>query len=172
MSSNFISDRGPAEYFHGRKEIIDTFNSALELFQDKKKGTTFLIQGAPGAGKTALIDVLAREASDQGWNSVHIGTNTLWKPDDLLHRLGKKTNMRVTGASVEAGIDKYVKASAALSVDIFSVAQTIIKGSTTFCVETIDFGSITFIFSYKIHLENPCCFTHQIRISLAITMSK
>jgi len=58
---------------------------------------------------------------------VHIGTNTLWKPDDLLHRLGKKTNMRVTGASVEAGIDKYVKASAALSVDIFSVAQTIIK---------------------------------------------
>jgi len=25
-------------------------------------------------------------------------------------------------------------------------------GSTMFCVETIDFGSATFIFSYKIHL--------------------
>ncbi|MCY4232253.1 MAG: hypothetical protein OXE59_00695 [Bacteroidetes bacterium] len=43
ISSDFILDRGPAEYFHGRKEIIDTFASALEVLRKKKKGTTFLI---------------------------------------------------------------------------------------------------------------------------------
>ncbi|MCY4232738.1 MAG: ATP-binding protein [Bacteroidetes bacterium] len=125
--SNRPRDRGPSPFFHGREEIIDNFNIVLDDYKALKDGTTFMIQGSPGVGKTALIDVLAREASNQGWKSVHIGTNTLWKPDDLLHRLGKKTNMRITGASVEASIDQYVKASAGLSVDIFPVAQTIIK---------------------------------------------
>ena len=120
-------DRGRSPFFHGRKEIIDTFNSVLEDSKALNDGTTFMIQGAPGVGKTALIHVLAREASDQGWKTAHIGTNSLWKPDDLLHRLGKKSNTRIKGASVEAGVDKYVKASAALSVEILPVALTMIK---------------------------------------------
>ena len=106
--SNRPRDRGPSPFFHGRDEIIDNFNIVLDDYKALKDGTTFMIQGSPGVGKTALIDVLAREASNQGWKSVHIGTNTLWKPDDLLHRLGKKTNMRITGASVEASIDHLV----------------------------------------------------------------
>jgi len=72
MSSVFLKDRGPAEYFHGRKEIIDTFNGALELFRDDKDGTTFMIQGAPGAGKTALLDVLSTQAKSNGWEVADI----------------------------------------------------------------------------------------------------
>ncbi|MCY4171391.1 MAG: hypothetical protein OXF08_07290 [Bacteroidetes bacterium] len=41
MSSDFFIDRGPGEYFHGRNEIIDTFNRALELFRDRIKGQPF-----------------------------------------------------------------------------------------------------------------------------------
>ncbi len=37
MSFVFIEDRGPAEYFHGRKEIIDTFISSLEIYIRKKE---------------------------------------------------------------------------------------------------------------------------------------
>ncbi len=120
-------DRGRSPFFHGREEIIDTFNSVLEDSKALNDGTTFMIQGVPGAGKTALIDVLARRAADQGWKTAHIGTNSLWNPDDLLHRLGKKTSTRIKGASVEAGVDKDVKASALLSVEILPVVLTMIK---------------------------------------------
>jgi len=45
--------------FYGRRKISDTFNSALELLREDKNGITFMIQGAPDAGKTALLDVLS-----------------------------------------------------------------------------------------------------------------
>jgi len=53
MDFDFTEDRGPAKYFHGRKQIIHTFNGALRFYRANKRGTTFLIQGAQGAGKTA-----------------------------------------------------------------------------------------------------------------------
>ena len=85
MSSDFIFDRGPAEYFHGRKEIIDTFASALEAFRKKNEGTIFLIQGAPGAGKTALLDVLSKHAKKRGGKPhtsaiTHFGTHMNYCP--------------------------------------------------------------------------------------------
>lgn len=42
-------DRGPAKYFHGRKQILHDFNELVELATQADSGTTFLIQGAPGA---------------------------------------------------------------------------------------------------------------------------
>ena len=48
-------DRGPAKYFHGRKQILHDFNELVERATQADSGTTFLIQGAPGAGKTALL---------------------------------------------------------------------------------------------------------------------
>ena len=89
MSSGFIIDRGPAEYFHGRREIIITFVSALRLFQDKNKGTTFLIQGAPGAGKTALLDVLSQQAKSDGWEVAKIVIKNLHSPASMAQALGK-----------------------------------------------------------------------------------
>ncbi|MCY4001444.1 MAG: ATP-binding protein [Bacteroidetes bacterium] len=89
MSSVFLKDRGPAEYFHGRKEIIDTFNGALELFRDDKDGTTFMIQGAPGAGKTALLDVLSTQAKSNGWEVADIAIEDLYNPASMAQSLGE-----------------------------------------------------------------------------------
>ncbi len=50
------SDRGPAKYFHGRKQVLSDFNELMERAVQAKSGTTFLIQGAPGAGKSALLE--------------------------------------------------------------------------------------------------------------------
>ena len=122
MSSNFLKDRGPAKYFHGRKEIIDTFNGALELFREDKDGTTFLIQGAPGAGKTALLDVLSKHAKKNGWKPILINTNTLWSPDELLRRLDK-SGRQITSFSAEAGVDHVGHGS--LNINIKTAAHTI-----------------------------------------------
>ena len=89
MSTTILIDRGPAEYFHGRKEIIDTFNSRLELFQSKKIGSTFLIHGAPGAGKTALLDVLSHQAKPKGWKVAGIKIKDLYNPISMAQSLGR-----------------------------------------------------------------------------------
>ncbi len=89
MSSDFIEDRGPAEYFHGRQEIIDTFTSALERYLGKKRGTTFLIQGAPGAGKTALLDVLSSRAEEKKWEVSKISIEDLYTPASMAQSLGR-----------------------------------------------------------------------------------
>ncbi len=89
MSSDFIEDRGPAEYFHGRQEIIDTFTSALERYLGKKRGTTFLIQGAPGAGKTALLDKLSVEARAKNWDVAIIKMKDLYDPISMAQSLGE-----------------------------------------------------------------------------------
>ncbi|MCY4170476.1 MAG: AAA family ATPase [Bacteroidetes bacterium] len=125
MSSDFIFDRGPTEYFHGRKEIIDTFNSALEIFQKKKGGTIFLIQGAPGVGKTALLDVLSMQAKKRGWKTTHIYPHALWNANELLRYLRKRSKRQISGLSIEGDIDNAGPAN--LSAEIKAPVWTIIK---------------------------------------------
>jgi len=125
MESDFIFDRGPAEHFHGRTEIIDTFNSALKAFRKKKKGTTFLIQGAPGAGKTALLDVLAQHAKKRGWKTAHITPNALWNPQDLFPILKKRRGRQIN--RLGAGADIGNIGAANVSVGIETPAHTIIR---------------------------------------------
>ena len=79
-------DRGRALHFHGRDKIIAAFDKRCRICEVQQDGTTFLIQGAPGAGKTALLDVLMRRAKDSGWQT--------WAKTDT-HCLG-------TGTSVNA----------------------------------------------------------------------
>ena len=50
-----IRDRGAAKYFHGRETILSEFQKLLADSRKSKGGTTFLIQGPPGVGKTALL---------------------------------------------------------------------------------------------------------------------
>ncbi len=88
MLNKFRNDRGPAKYFHGRKEIIRMFERALAHHKHEKGGTTFLIQGAPGAGKTALLDRIARDAYGK-WHIAHIEPDALWDTDWLMHALGR-----------------------------------------------------------------------------------
>ncbi len=90
MGSVVIPDRGPTPYFHGRTEIIDTFNRYINHYGNEQKGgTTFLIQGAPGAGKTALLDVLSSRAEEQKWEVSKISTEDLYTPASMAQSLGK-----------------------------------------------------------------------------------
>ena len=89
MDFDFTEDRGPAKYFHGRKQIIDTFNSTLRFYRANKRGTIFLIQGAPGAGKTALLDVLSNQAKPKGWAVADISVEDLYTPASMAQSLGK-----------------------------------------------------------------------------------
>ena len=81
-------DRGPAKYFHGRRRIIEDFEAACRLAVAQNSGTTFLIQGAPGAGKTALLAVCAERAKAAGWRVARIDTMALWNPIRLRKALG------------------------------------------------------------------------------------
>ena len=85
---DFISDRGPAEYFHGRAKILANFNALAKTAVEEKGGSTFLIQGAPGAGKTALLDQCAELASNKGWHVAKIKTGALWDKGKMLRSLG------------------------------------------------------------------------------------
>ncbi len=82
-------DRGPAAFFHGRKAIISSFETALSDTITLNAGTTFLIQGAPGAGKTALLDVLSAEARAQGWKVASIKVKDLYDPISMAQSLGE-----------------------------------------------------------------------------------
>ncbi len=79
-----VIDRGPAKYFHGRKKILEDFECLLEYYANNSAGGTFLIQGAPGAGKTALLFESVRRAQSEGWRIAGIdGLFPLWRPGAL-----------------------------------------------------------------------------------------
>ena len=73
-------DRGPSRYFHGRERIQHNFKELLRRATQAGGGTTFLIQGAPGVGKTALLYECGNHARAQEWKVVNIGVESLWKP--------------------------------------------------------------------------------------------
>ena len=118
-------DRGPAPFFHGREEIIDNFKTVLGDSKALKDGTTFMIQGAPGAGKTALLDVLSNYAKKWGWKTVHIPPSALWNQHELSPLLRKKSGRQITGLGAGGSIANIVSAN--LSVGIKPSSHTIIK---------------------------------------------
>lgn len=64
-----------------------------------KSGTTFLIQGAPGAGKTALLAECAKIVKDRKWKIAPIHPSDLWIPDQLQQALYPKRGSRVMSGS-------------------------------------------------------------------------
>ena len=81
-------DRGATPYFHGRTQILRDFEKILSDAQVSRKGTIHLIQGAPGAGKSALLDQCERKAKSQGWKVVQITADVLWNPWKMMRALG------------------------------------------------------------------------------------
>jgi len=71
---DFYDDRGPAKYFHGRHRILGNFLKLLKKSVNEKGGSTFLIQGAPGAGKTALL------INVRNWQKIMVGKLRLFIP--------------------------------------------------------------------------------------------
>ena len=85
---DYVADRGPAKYFHGRERILSSFETLVEESINMQGGSTFLIQGAPGAGKTALLDQCEKLASSNGWHVAKIKTGALWDKGKMLRALG------------------------------------------------------------------------------------
>ncbi len=76
-------DRGPTRYFHGRETIRRSFKNLLDRAHASKTGTTFLIHGALGAGKSALLHECEKIAEAAEWQAAIIDPPTLWEVDSI-----------------------------------------------------------------------------------------
>ncbi|MCY4157986.1 MAG: hypothetical protein OXF48_00030 [Bacteroidetes bacterium] len=96
---DFLEDRGPAEYFHGRTKILDNFGKLLERAVQTNRGTVFLIQGAPGAGKTALLHELEKLGLASGWETPKkkMYPSALWTPGELRKSFGQNIRAKFSG---------------------------------------------------------------------------
>ncbi|MCY4298658.1 MAG: ATP-binding protein [Flavobacteriaceae bacterium] len=79
-------NRGEAEYFHGRYRERNAFSQFLEKSKKNQKGTSFLIQGPPGVGKTALWHQLAKDSV--GWETIEINPTALYDLKEFRDLLG------------------------------------------------------------------------------------
>ena len=85
-----LQDRGAARHFHGRRTVLKNFMEELALARADSGGTTFLIQGPPGAGKTALLHKCAEEAEKAEWRTVEIRPDALHDPAIFMEELGER----------------------------------------------------------------------------------
>ncbi len=128
VPSNFAPDRGPAKYFHGRKKILSTFGKILNYSTENGWGTTFLIQGAPGVGKTALLYECGRLAEELGWKTVGVNPRALWNSDGLLHSLGLGNHPDVTEASAQVGAGSFFKAGVKSGLPVRTTLEILRRG--------------------------------------------
>ena len=89
-------DRGPAKYFHGRKQILRAVQG--------KSGTTFLIQGAPGTGKTALLHKCEELAQDREWETAKIYSSALWDPNELQQSIDLRRTLEAQSGSASINL--------------------------------------------------------------------
>ena len=120
-------DRGPARHFHGRTRILGNFIELLERAMHAKGGTIFLVQGAPGAGKTALLSECEKHALESDWGVASIPPHALWDPGALLHGLGGGSRLRIAGGSGMLGYDAVVKVEAELDFTVNQQNHTVLE---------------------------------------------
>ena len=103
------SDRGPAEFFHGRQNELALFQEIRDEVRLDDKGTILLIQGPPGSGKTALLHEFSVQAeSDKTpWKVAEIFAPMLHNSAELAEVLGlsyaaKTTDLKDTTTSFGA----------------------------------------------------------------------
>ena len=84
-------DRGRAKFFHGRTKELQAFQDICKKAREDKGGTIFLVQGAPGAGKTALLLRCAERVGTgrNRWRVAEISSRALHDPKDLARDLGE-----------------------------------------------------------------------------------
>ena len=80
-------DRGRTPFFHGRTEELAAFQVILVDASHSKGGTIFLVQGPPGAGKSAMLYECTKRAKAAGWRTADIEGNALHDPVALGTRL-------------------------------------------------------------------------------------
>lgn len=127
-SSKFIPDRGPARYFHGRKKILRNFNELLQYASEKTWGTIFLIQGAPGAGKSALLHECEKLAESSGWKTSRIHAPALWDLDELSQSLDSRRKLNVEGGAAKIAIPGIAEAGVSAELPPQTVEGLLQKG--------------------------------------------
>ncbi|MCY4298363.1 MAG: ATP-binding protein [Flavobacteriaceae bacterium] len=81
-------DRGKAPYFYGRQKERDQVNDLLKASIRQQLGTSFLMEGSPGIGKTALLEQIQQDSEANDWSFVWIPTRSLYDLASLRHQLG------------------------------------------------------------------------------------
>ena len=114
------SDRGPAVFFHGRKTELSAFEAACKNARLYTTSTSFLVQGPPGVGKTALLHECKKraETGNSPWRVVDIASRMLHDPAALAEKLDIPYAIRqsehqdtTTDIRVSAGIGASMKQS-------------------------------------------------------------
>ena len=101
-----MKDRGKAKYFHGRKAELEIFNDLMAEAEIQKSGTSLLFQGAPGVGKTALLERCQEVAKQRKWIIAEGNADIFWNIKQIRRvlRLGYKIR---TGARFGFEIERY-----------------------------------------------------------------
>ena len=134
-------DRGPAKYFHGREKVLANFRDILWRSKQSDGGTIFLIQGAPGAGKTALLYECEKLAEKRSWEIVEISSAALWNPDELQRALESKRNFKFEGGSAGVNIFGIGHASVTRRM-IPQTVQTLLQAGEAPLLLTLDEAQI------------------------------
>ena len=98
-----LDDRGATNYFYGREPILKSFKDLLTKSEEISGGSTFLVQGPPGIGKTALLAECWEKAAEAGWHVAEIDPDDLWDADKLQETLGLPPEKRTVSHTVEGG---------------------------------------------------------------------
>jgi len=94
-----------------------------------KGGTTFLIQGAPGSGKTALIGQCEKIAQKQGWKTVEIDAPALWDSNILRNALPNRNILKMINWKVQFGYRDIVSAEAGVNKSLLSIPKMLQSGN-------------------------------------------
>ncbi len=121
-------DRGPARYFHGRKQILRDFHELANDSVDAKGGTIFLIEGAPGVGKSALLHECEKLARSGGWGVAEIYPPAFWAPDTLRDFLDMRKIPKIVSMALRLGWEKIVSTELRIDWHQRTVLKILQKG--------------------------------------------
>ena len=110
---NRRTDRSRPVHFSGRLHELDVILSRAEHAQSGSAGSTVVIQGAPGAGKSSLLDEAARRFTATGADRKAIYVGTPWK------RVGENLVL-----------ERLAREAFAEPEDSFRATQTLAKGAS------------------------------------------
>ena len=104
-------------------------------------GTIFLIQGAPGAGKTALLAECERLAEKSKWETAAIPSAALWDPTKLQRALESKRNFKFEGGS--AGVNFFGVGHAGITGEVLPhTVETLLQEGDDPLLLTLDEAQI------------------------------